>query len=457
MKTTWVFLSSIFAIALAACAKSEAESKTSTVFPFCEARQCGLMDRSGDIVVQAKYDYLQQVSVSYFAATTKEGGQIIKIDGTKVDVPPFDRVTVFSPKLFIVKTEDGAYLADHAFKRISPETDYDSIERLQEDGYAVVRKGSLGGIINAKGEIVLPVEYGYLRLVGQGKAVGQAELEPALFDLKTGEFRNGPQFSDMGDFIEDRASFRGTNNLFGYLDLKGDVVIPAQFESNVDFKNGNLIVYRDNEAFVIDKDGASLFDGKVYGSVSRHGDNLFQVTPYRVNLSGIPMGKDNLIGLADTSGTLIVDHTWPSATYPKGNIFGAYVKESKLWALFDVRGNQISEPKYENLRLLSEELAWTYEDGKDFVIDLETGEMISPRRYDRKRVDSEGYASVKVNDLYGLVGPDGREIIPPLFDSHPGDGTDFGYIVVRVGDGELYSVLKDGTPIGFSFDDVKVD
>ena len=72
-------------------------------------------------------------------------------------------------------------------------------------------------------------------------------------------------------------------------------------------------------------------------------------------------------------------------------------------------------------------------------------------------MDSEGYASVKVNDLYGLVGPDGREIIPPLFDSHPGDGTDFGYTVVRVGDGELYSVLKDGTPIGFSFDDVKVD
>lgn len=169
------------------------------------------------------------------------------------------------------------------------------------DGYAVVAKDGWYGIVNADGELVVPTSYRDLSIPSKGYSVffdentglrgminmeGDLVLESKYVEITS--FSEGlaaflddeeglwgfmntnleivipPQFYSVNFhqmnqhspvFSEGLANVQMPNNLWNYIDKKGNVKIAGDFIYTEPFQNGQARVYKNNQWYYIDKMG----------------------------------------------------------------------------------------------------------------------------------------------------------------------------------------------------------
>jgi len=98
---------------------------------------------------------------------------------------------------------------------------YDFIEPNAVDGLIKVTKGEKSGIINTKGDIVIPVMYASIMCANEGMFA----------------FMNTPQ-------------------RWGYINLKNEVIIKPEFTYSEVFENGKAILQKPGgEEYIVYKDG----------------------------------------------------------------------------------------------------------------------------------------------------------------------------------------------------------
>jgi len=158
-------------------------------------------------------------------------------------------------------------------------------------GYAGFKLNNKHGVIDSTGKEIFSAEYDNVQTTTDGIFVSKngkwAMLDPAG---RLGQFK----FSEVAAFSDDLACVK-MNAKYGFINRKGETVIPFIYSSNGYFINGHCAVKYQGKYGVINKEGKAVITFK-YDNIVYSGNNLFDVTL-----------SDNYNGYMDVNGTKYFD------------------------------------------------------------------------------------------------------------------------------------------------------
>ena len=242
-------------------------------------------------------------------------------------------------------------------KKINKE-EYDDVS-YKEPGFIVVKKSESYGVVNEKGVYISSILNDY-QFIGQFFSEG-------LIPFKK-------------------------NNKWGFMDKEANVAIPDIFDNVRNFESGLSLVSSDNQQFYIDKSGRFIlsFDLVVPSECS-----LRQALAYRyqgkMRFSHV-VGKENLSfwGLKDFR-----------LDFSSIELFNA--DKSFYYFIGD-------NPLYPNrsYKLIKETKRWGFTD--------RTGKTVIDFLYEEVCAFEDGFARVKKNCKWGVIGLKGNEVAPCVYD-----------------------------------------
>ena len=339
------------------------------LFPIREGRKFGFINRSGTVVVPPQYDAVAEPAEGRARVTTGNLSGYIDLSGK----------VIIEPK-------------------------YDSAEDFRSSR-AIVRQGTKYSLIDPSGKLIADIPYRVL-----------------------GEFHQGllrVQASGRTD-----AARRRLPTTYGFVDIAGNLVIPAQFMPAGEFPDepANLpVAGLDHDWCYIDHTGKIIIRVPMGEHLNKA--NLFS--------NGRLLVKEGFTwGYKDATGAWAIPAKYNDAQSFQNGF--ARVQEDARWIMIDVQGNTIPEDKrkLKPIEAASEGLALARESDVLGWVDAK-GELAFPlRKYEEAHSFSAGRARIKVDGLYGYLDKTGTLKIPNIYFS----ATNFrhGLALVQTRDGSAY-------------------
>lgn len=262
----------------------------------------------------------------------------------------------------------------------------------------------------------------------------------------------------------------------GYINSKGEMVVPPVYQEGLTFYNGY----------------ASVQLADRWGTINTNGEMVIQPTfsgplTFKEGLSTF-IGNDGKRGVVDTVGKVVLPPRWGTISHFSGGLACVRDRDTSqnnaLYGFIDRSGYPVIPPFFEDARGFSEGFAavkmngkWGYitpngstaismefvcqrgmagpfrqgrarvaKDGKWGHINKE-GQFVTEPRFDMAYEFSEGLASVELNKRQGYVSLSGDLVIPPIF-LHT-DSFSCGLGKVNTGMGEAHKSIADACETGF--------
>lgn len=290
---------------------------------------------------------------------------------------------------------------------------------------------------------------------------------------KAGEWVIEPKFGSARDFSEELAAVKDPDTeLWGYIDKTGAYVIDPIYESAEDFSYGYAKVQYNSGNFWgfmhIDKTGNIAYEGSIVSNAdeavgARPDMNIADgLTSFKNGVALFVVGSDYVGGNTKYNGA---DYYFINTNYeilyyigdetvvsdPDGDFFtpsgaGYYLSddglltytstETGLKGLIDSTGNVLIPFEYDNVRAAdaAEGLVPVQNGSKYAYFDYE-GNAVTDFLYDEVTEFENGFATVKVDDKYGIIDASGNWVVEPELEVQRGMGITAlqnGYSVVRV-------------------------
>lgn len=272
---------------------------------------------------------------------------IIDIDGTVLLPRQYHVYRQDGTALFLVVGDTTMGLIDKDMRWVLPmEYDHniDCLECLDmcsffKDGYAVMCKEWLYGVVDTGGKILVPFKFENPFGVDIDNQLLYFFNEEEEFDVVTvtgfdGKKLMGP-YQWIGRFNEGLAGFQ-KNDSFGFLDMKGNIVIPAKYDfTGWSFDNGTTLVNRDEKQMLIDRNGKvkHLFDEDYEVELPLWHNSIFVVKKYYdVNFS---LAGD--YGVVDSKGSILVPLKYQACNIINDKYF-AMSMENDSCDIYDLSG-----------------------------------------------------------------------------------------------------------------------
>ena len=218
----------------------------------------GLMDRAGEMVVEAKYDLLEALeNPGFIKASNDDLFGVIDVNGNVI-VP----------------------------------LEYDYVGRMSED-IIIVRKDGMYGFYDKQGILVAPIEYKEIREFVGGMARFRGVKKFGFINTK-GEYVVDP-FSDETENFKEDACLVTINNKVGLVNLKGDWIAAPMYEDGGSFSGGYAYLAQAGKYGYVDKSGEFVIPMKYSGASDFH------------PLYGLACVSENgLWGVIDVRGNYVV-------------------------------------------------------------------------------------------------------------------------------------------------------
>ena len=285
---------------------------------------------------------------------------------TVKSLPDVDNATPYSEQIFMMY-EAGILMGNDDDGTFTPNA---NISRAQ--AAAIISRVILPAT-RAKGKVYPPS--------------AQGEIAPAFAKYDSAE-----------NFSEGFARVK-LNDLFGFIDKTGKLVVPIMYEAARSFHEGMAWVALDGKGGFIDTTGTLVVPLKYEGSRDFH-EGLARVT------------LDGKRGFVDKTGIEIAPVYDNAADYSDG--MSAVQKDGK-WGAIDSSGNVVVEIKYDGIQDFREGMAWVELDGKRGFVDT-TGTFVTAIIYEDASSFFEGLARVTLDGKRGFIDKTGTEIVPPMYE-----------------------------------------
>ena len=345
------------------------------------------------------------------------------------------------------------------FNAAQLDTLFDSITEF-EGGFAVVRNPSCG-IINKKGELVLPCVYNWIFDISDGIAVVRKNRDDlGVFKcgyanangLITSEFydKAAPFADGMGmvsqdgkkgfvnsegkeiipciyyearSFADGLASVK-KDGKWGYINKKGEIVLPFIYKNAGTFEDGEASVTFDNGSqglinlkgeVIVTFDDAEIGDAHIW-DVSN--ETILAVKPGDVDVDGVYDGKQ---GLFNRQGKLIVPFIYDDI-HDFYDGLARVIKNNKI-GYINTKGEEVIPCIYDIGFRFSEDLALVVKEDSIMFINKE-GEVVLSDINSKYEINrwfipefSNGLALVMTKDgKCGFIDKAGKEVIPCVYD-----------------------------------------
>lgn len=208
----------------------------------------------------------------------------------------------------IVNTKNGTlygYINSTGNFIIKPQ--YTQAMDFNESGTAIVGKSDLWGLIDSTGRYIVKPTYNYINEFVEGIAVFTQATSMGIMD-ESGNVIPTKPYSFISDFSDGLAVVSMSKDdgtiLYGYIDKKGNEVIPLTFRQATSFKDGYALIQTIKGKYeIIDKNGrvTTIFP---YKSMGNFNDNF-------LTFSGAPNG---LLGYVDINGYVVIPPKYTMAS-----------------------------------------------------------------------------------------------------------------------------------------------
>jgi hypothetical protein len=230
------------------------------------------------------------------------------------------------------------------------EPDFDEIKPFI-DGYAKARKGELWGMINKKGEIYIPIEN---QEIGDYNSKGVwVKKQDSFGVVANGNFYPVANADKIWEFTDKSdLTYARSNKLMGFINNKGEWVIPPTYDKARDFSQGLAPVYMDKNWGYINEQGEKVID--------------FQFKDAEVfSANGLAPVKEKKWGFIDKTGKWVIQPEYDitaglsfsifQKNLEKGFINGlARVKYNKEWGFLNDKGEVLGNKWYENAEIFDD-------------------------------------------------------------------------------------------------------
>ncbi len=367
-----------------------------------ENKKYGVIDETGKIVVEPKYDIIQIPNPSkpvficmhdYNVTLQQYEIEVFNNKNEKI-YTEYDSVQALPTE----STWDGIpfeksvlkYKKDNKYGLISLEnkviTDpiYDSIKAINyKEGMLLVEQDKKFGAVNIKGKIIIKTEYD---------------------EIKIDNYYNSETMYKASGFIVKK---KNENNYgYGYINSKGKFLLKPEYteisriNEIIDDKNVYLLAFKDGQAGVL-KNNKVILDYK-YEDISYNlYNNMFVIQ--RNSKSGIAdikgkiiiepeydsimfggiyinAVKDNKVSILDINGNKL-DNSSTYAKLPTDNPnYYITIDENEIYKVIDKNNNIKIENNYTYIEHIKDDYFIVYKDGKNGIIDL-SGKSIADLKY----------------------------------------------------------------------------
>ena len=280
------------------------------------------------------------------------------------------------------------------------------------------------GVLNLKGEIVIPFRFDYISKFNY--RIAEAELNGEVFYInEEGEVLFGEKYDRICGFQEEMGAVL-MGNLWGFINLNGEIAIPCQYNEVKNFSEGYAAVMKDGKWGFVDREGRFVIEC-IYNEVKDFQEGYAAVM------------KDGKWGFIDNTGSILIDLQFDDAgnfsegkaavkvfDYKDGMDAWAYINESGEIVIdynfyFGVEGLMDYVGEFQNgVAFVSKEYySIIDESGNDIFSGNNSRFFISSLNYNQEFdiIPAYIYAddAMKVRK-YGLIGLYGEQRLEPIFD-----------------------------------------
>lgn len=247
-----------------------------------------------------------------------------------------------------------------------------------------------------------------------------------------------PCFSEARDFSEGLAAVK-VGKTWGYIDRRGDMIIRPQYNRVGDFHESMAAVFDGHFWGFINMEGAlvvpcqyhdvDVFSEKraavcknyKWGYINPDGQRVIDLQfkeahPFKDGLARIGEGSPKEYGFINRNGRVVISPSYERARdFSEGRAFVQCDEDQdSYYCYIDKKGNQCVICKWDFADDFHNELACVGVSGEFGFINKE-GVMVIRPQFDDAASFSEGIAAIKVGDLWGYIDKTGKTIIAPQF------------------------------------------
>lgn len=390
-----------------------------------------LVDSQGNLITGYEFKSLVDDAKDGLIAAEKllsDGNRlwgVIDPKGRTVIPFEYDRLRLYSKDL-ICGTKDeiwGCFNADGVSNLVTPyRTGY-----LELDEYFHVFKGDYSGIIDLKGNVLIPLQYDKIDIYSKDLICGTKDKRWGCFTIK-GEQRF------ISDYDENRRVFEEhfivqKDDKHGLINKDGEIVIPLNYSYLDLFSNKKLLrVEKDSKWGVIDIDENIILpleykifsefddrlkvrlisDGSKSGYINEKAEIVLsviydEILAYSEHYA--TLRKGDKYGIVDPAGNIVlpVEYDFIHMPYDKREPFK--VGKDDKTGFIDYKGNILLPVKYNFIRGLDDAPNYTVieKNNQEGLVSKVTGKLIISTKYDKIKSIKDGIVIARLNDKYGYL------------------------------------------------------
>ncbi|MCT8341272.1 WG repeat-containing protein [Flavobacteriaceae bacterium TK19130] len=281
------------------------------------------------------------------------------------------------------------------------EPKFDSIRNFT-NGFADSYKNGKVGVINAKGELVIEHKFDFIGNIYDNRFLVLLNDKYNFVDLK-GELISSEFYYDAEDFSNGLAPVKHSENgKWSYINKNGILQTDTIYDYVNDFDKKHAKVEIAKNHFIINR------KGQIIDTINID----YQKNTRKLRLIGD--SDSGTLGRINRNGDTIMKGVYTSFGYVQSDKFW-YNKRGK-YGLADTTGTILIEPIYDYLTYFSDNGLAITKKGDKFGYINANGVIIIDFLFDDARGFRNGYAGVKLNGKWGFIDKKGRFIIEPKFD-----------------------------------------
>lgn len=327
---------------------------------------------------------------------------LIDLSGKEVLSVEYNEIsTLKGTENSILVQKDGKYGLVNSEGSSVIDTNYKEIKNVSDDykqGYIIIDENDKYGLISYNKEQLLSNEYEKITGIYGTKLYVISKNGKQQLINKEKEVVLEKGFDDIKQILQSEEGIIYTSkNKYGVMDLKGETIIPSEYEEIKEAKDSIFIAKKDGKYGVIDKDKNERIEFKYskitynkqadiyFAEDENYNTNVFD-SGFNNKLSGIVSEintdkgymklridneykyynfkfeekenkdvltsntlflnkKDNKYGFINSKGEVVVDYIYDDATEQNECGYAA-VKKDGLWGSIDINGKTIIDPKY---------------------------------------------------------------------------------------------------------------
>lgn len=353
----------------------------------------------------------------------------------------YDRIVPINTNRYWCLSDGNWMLLDEQAKILS-QAKYDELAFAME-GLCYAKTGNLCGVINEKGEEIIPVIYENILNFNDG-ITAVFDNGTYIFYNKLGEKKNFPVIERIGlDYtsgnwiINDGVINVRVDGNYCHLNTNGVIIGNYYAPFLFDYSNGFVSITENNTRAIMDLKGNIYFKNQ-YDYVYEPINGLFLVE------------KDNFYGAVNLEGKIIVPIKYDSVSIYDENLISCNLDGKEM--LYDSNGNVILDLIFDSITVNPSEninesdKAWLIIDNDDKrgFYNLETKKIIECKYDDSMGGFDHGIVTVENDEKYGYLDTNGSLIGGQFFDGvayqdqNPAFKENFSYVMK----GEKYAYLS---------------